>query len=83
MFSFQSGGLCAIHSLMKFQEAHAACEGCTLVQDRDYSHTLFIRKETVAHSEGLFSHASVFPPHRPLQDPSGTTVASLLHKPGH
>lgn len=71
MFSFQSRGLCAMHSLMKLQEAYATSEGCTLAWDHDYSNTLFIRKETVALSESLFSQASVFPPHRPLQDSSG------------
>lgn len=69
-----------MHSLMKLWEAYPASEGCTFACD--YSHMVFIRKETVALSEGLFSHASVFPTHRPLQDPSGTTVASLVHKSG-
>lgn len=69
MFSFQSRGLCAMHSLMKLWEAYAVSEGCTSARDRDYSHTVFIRKETVALSEGLFSHASVFPTHRPFTGP--------------
>lgn len=58
-----------MHSLMKLWEAYAASEGCTLARDRDYSHTVFIRKETVALSEGVFRQASVFAPHRPLKGP--------------
>lgn len=44
MFSFQSRGLCAMHSLMKLWEAYAVSEGCTLARDRDYSHTVFYKK---------------------------------------